>query len=344
MAPFTRSYAFLYMCGLAVAEELPMLRFVNFYEGNDSRALKSTQPSVVPDLVHASGNLQKQKRKSFSFLESQDTLEVNTNSTITDSSKQHPMAVPSWYAALRLTITLTAVIKFSCITSNVLLQASPIPVVNQFKAQGTGDLDSAPFVAIAFCSCQSAFYGMFACCITGKSGFLVLLYSNILGLTMGSYYVYAFVTNCTNESVRQKTKLYFAFASVFMAVEMLCIVTMTGYHALFYVGLASCTCSFISGLSLVTAVPEVLRTKCSKALPIQVLVPAEISSLLWFCCGVDLWDPYIALPNFVSFVVCLLALGLAWYYPAEPAKKLQQAGEREITKKSYGAVGSTGGT
>jgi hypothetical protein len=43
---------------------------------------------------------------------------------------QHPLATTSWWSLLRFTISFTLVIKFLCIASNVVLQASPFPLVN----------------------------------------------------------------------------------------------------------------------------------------------------------------------------------------------------------------------
>merc|ERR1719379_1166024 len=94
-------------------------------------------------------------------------------------------------------LSFAVIIKVACMLSNVAFQVSPYPLVKGFKCEGdTGDSDAGPFVAIAFGGCQWCFYGFFAYFVTGKSGFLVLVYSNLLGAILGVYYTWAFQANC----------------------------------------------------------------------------------------------------------------------------------------------------
>jgi len=206
--------------------------------------------------------------------------------------------------------------------SNIIMHISPFPIVSNFKSQETtGDADSAPFIGIAYCSSQSSFYGIFAFFVTNRSGFLVLAYSNVVGVTMGVYYVFTFLRNCRNEEIQRLTAMYLKGAAFLVTMQAACIMTLAPTRALFVVGLTSSLCALLSAASLVTAVPDAIKSRCSKNLPVPVLIPAAFSAFLWFLCGIDLLDPYIALPNGIYVLICLFALSLSFYFPSEPAEE-----------------------
>jgi len=231
----------------------------------------------------------------------------------------HPLASGgSWFSILRLTISFTLMIKSLAILSNVVMHISPFPIVKEIeKLECTGDKDSAPFVSIAYCSSQSAFYGLYAYWVTSRSGFLVLCYSNVVGVSMGMYYVYTFLGNCKNVDIMSLTRNYLKAAAFLVSIQAIAILALPAPRSLFFVGLTSSMCSLISAFSLITSVPEVLRTKCSKNLPVPVLISGAASAFFWFLCGVDLWDPYIAAPNGIYVLIAGCALSLAAYYPRE---------------------------
>lgn len=230
----------------------------------------------------------------------------------------HPLATTSWFSIIRFTISFTLIIKCIAVLSNVAMHLSPFPLVKEIKSAGaTGDKDSAPFVSIAYCSSQSAFYGLYAYWVTSRSGFLVLCYSNVVGITMGMYYVVTFVGYCKDANIMALTQKYLKAAAFLISIQAIAILTLPETRSLFFVGLTSSMCSVISAFSLITTVPEVLRTKCSKSLPVPVLVCGAASAFLWFLCGVDLWDPYIAAPNGLYVLISGAALALAMYFPKE---------------------------
>eukprot|EP00929_Paragymnodinium_shiwhaense_P018976 TRINITY_DN13080_c0_g1_i1.p1 TRINITY_DN13080_c0_g1~~TRINITY_DN13080_c0_g1_i1.p1 ORF type:complete len:443 (+),score=122.07 TRINITY_DN13080_c0_g1_i1:179-1507(+) len=277
--------------------------------------------------------------------------------------QQHPLATTSWWSLLRLTISFTLIIKCVAVLSNVVMHISPFPLVKEFKTSGhTGDADSAPFVSIAYCSSQSAFYGMYAYWVTSRSGFLVLCYSNVVGVTLGMYYVYTFLGNCRNVDILALTRMYLKAAAFLVSIQAIAILVLPPTRSLFFVGLTSSMAALISAFSLITSVPEVLRTQCSKNLPVPVLISGAVSAFLWFLCGVDLCDPYIAGPNGIYVLIAGFALSLAAYYPREEAMMPSKAAAlfakgdvllggglegKHLHADFYGSVGdgcSTGGT
>merc|ERR1740130_2379071 len=141
------------------------------------------------------------------------TVVVTTNvtmnaSTALNASGKQPLPPPTPHGVfgwLRFSLSFAIIIKALCMMSNILFQASPLPAAKLFMEQGdTGDTDSAPFISIAYGSSQWCFYGLFAFIVTGKSGFLVLVYSNIVGAILGLYYVYSFNKNCSNKVMMEK--------------------------------------------------------------------------------------------------------------------------------------------
>merc|ERR1719171_609554 len=126
------------------------------------------------------------------------------------------------------------VVKSLCMMCNIFYQASPLPIISEYRTKGdTGEADLAPYLATAYSGWQWCFYGMFAYLVTNKSGFLVLVYSNVVGATLGIYYVIAFNSNCNNMAMIQRsTKYYYVLACV-AGVQVVAILTMPIVKALF---------------------------------------------------------------------------------------------------------------
>jgi len=233
-----------------------------------------------------------------------------------------PTTIMGW---LRMTFSFTIVVKTLCMLSNILFQASPLPQVKKFHDDNdTGDTDSAPFVSIAYGSSQWCFYGMFAYLVTSKSGFLVLVYSNVVGACLGMMYVVTFTKNCRNEKVQAMSNRYFQVLGTVIIFQLSCMALLPSVRALFISGLISSAWSIVGSLSLLTTAPQVMKTKCSKSMPLPLLVCAFMSAIIWIVCGVMLHDPWITVPNVCSLLTCVFALSLVWIYPQDkPADDIE---------------------
>jgi uncharacterized protein with PQ loop repeat len=247
-------------------------------------------------------------------------IRATTNSTdavnATTAQKQ-PLTTRSWFSFLRFSFSFAFVVKALCMMCNIFYQASPLPLISEFKAKGdTGDADLAPFIATAYGGWQWCFYGLFAYIVTQKSGFLVLVYSNVVGAILGLYYVYAFHLHCRNSMMLNKSTKYYMVLAFLVLIQFIAIMISQPVHALFFSGLISSVWSTIGSLALVTTVPKVYETKNSKSLPAPLLIVGEISAILWLVCGVVLWDPWITFPNAFALLVCTFALHLCWKFPA----------------------------
>mmetsp|Transcript_22288 Transcript_22288/g.39250 ORF Transcript_22288/g.39250 Transcript_22288/m.39250 type:complete len:511 (-) Transcript_22288:28-1560(-) len=239
-----------------------------------------------------------------------------TASGVRGAQKQVPRR--TWVSIFRYSLSFALILKALCISSNVCVQATPMGTVRAFSAKGdTGDLDMAPFISCAYGGWQWCFYGLFAYLVTHKSGFLVLVYSNCVGATLGLYYVFAFNRNCKNRGMLDRTTTYYyPVLGTIITVQVGAICTLQPVRALFFCGLISSSWSIIGSLSLLTTVPEVWRTRNSSSLQLPLLICGEVSAMLWFACGVMLWDPWITFPSMFSGAACTYAHSLCIRFPA----------------------------
>lgn len=269
----------------------------------------------------------------------------STVSSVTSASRDANTASNSWFAILRLALSSTFLLKCGCIGSNFLFQVSPLPIVKRFRHAGsTGDSDSAPFISQMFCCSQFSFYGLIAYIVTRKTGFLVLVYSNLVGICMGFYYVAVFLRHCKNPDIIRLTSKYLTAVGIAVSFQVACLLLLPTERALLFIGLVSSTCSLISAFSLVTAVPEVIRTRCSRGLHKPLLMAAEVNGLLWVTTGLTLWDFYIFVPNVVCVALNTFALGMAWYFPEHEPAECNRKGSDIASHTSYGAAGTQGET
>lgn len=270
------------------------------------------------------------------------------NPTLTAPNYFQPV---EWFTWLR-SISMFAILKAACMGSNVVFQISPYPQVRQIrKEQSTGQSDGAPFVSIAFSCCQWFFYGTFAWLVTGKDGFLVIVYANSLGMVLGVFYVWIFHANCKDEAKRDMQILYYRVIASLVLAQIVMIALLPSERALFYSGLVASACTLMSACSPLTSVPVVLKTKSSQGMPMLLILALFVSSLLWFACGVILADNCLIYPNFVGCCTSFFLLGLTWQYPqdnvhATKAEKTlpQKLGQSEETVSLLCSTGSTGDT
>lgn len=279
---------------------------------------------------------------------------------------KQPLHQQSWFAWLRMTLSFAFVIKALCMVSNVAFQMSPMPLVKTWKeSEDTGEADAAPFVSVAYTGSQWCFYGIFAYIVTAKSGFLVLVYSNIFGATFGCYYVYTFACICQSQMAQKQLTLYLRIAGTLAATQAAAMCVVPWDRALFFSGIVSSACSIASSVSLLVTVPLVLRTRNSKSMPLPLLLASMVSAFLWITCGTMLWDPWITLPNIISVCIITYALSLVYRFPPDGSAEVaaDECDAREVVgslldgkgaPSSYGAVtlpsaetvmtGETGGT
>lgn len=237
------------------------------------------------------------------------------NTTSGTSAKQKLKPV-SWFA---LTFSFAFIIKTLCMVSNVFFQVSPLPQVLTFDKQGdTAEADAAPLISILYGGCQWCFYGFFAFVVTSKSGFLVLVYSNVVGAILGLYYMWVFQRNCINKQSLKKLHMYYQVASALTLMQVCAILVLPTTRALFFCGLVASVCSVMGSCSLLATLPTVLETRCSATINLPFLITGFIGAILWLVCGFILWDVLIMGPQLVSLTFQCVAFSLILYFPRDP--------------------------
>lgn len=216
------------------------------------------------------------------------------------------------------TFSLALIVKILCMLSNVACHVSPLPQVQQFHKLGdTGEADSTPLMSILYSGSQWVFYGNFAYCMTGKSGFLVLVYANITGAILGVYYVWGFQQNCRDQKALQQLQLYCRAAAFVFSLQFLAVWSLSFSSALFFSGLMASLSSIIGACSLCSTLPKVIKTQCSASINLELLIVGICSSMLWVSCGVMLWDAWILLPTLFGLVIQLACGFFVLLFPRE---------------------------
>eukprot|EP00928_Gymnodinium_smaydae_P043870 TRINITY_DN29317_c0_g2_i1.p1 TRINITY_DN29317_c0_g2~~TRINITY_DN29317_c0_g2_i1.p1 ORF type:complete len:311 (+),score=43.35 TRINITY_DN29317_c0_g2_i1:262-1194(+) len=231
-------------------------------------------------------------------------------------------------------ISMVIIVKAICVVSNVLSQLSPYPVVKQIQSQHhTSEIDAAPLVALAYSSSQWCFYGAYAWFLTQRPGFLVIIYSNCLGVCLGLYYVWTYHWHC-----KQTTTSYFALryyyniALSLIVMQFVALKLVDSQRMMLLSGLVSSLCSFVSGLTPLEVLPKVRRSQSSAPIPVALVMAFAISSMFWVICGVMLSDMWIIVPNTSTTLVNLYIASFVFIYPRDPAPNDESLPEEQQGK------------
>lgn len=247
----------------------------------------------------------------------------NANATVATTGTQasqtvfpfngRTITVPSWVHAL----SLTFLIKAACIICNITMQASPWRVIQNIRKVGdTGTLNPLPFLCMTLCTCQWCFYAIFAWYMTGNRGFLTILYANVLGACLGTFYISAFTANLRDPEMWRKMKFYYQCMFSIVAIECVICMVKPAKDSLWFSGMISACWSMAVGLSPFVAIREVFETGRIDCLPVDMIVTGEIGCFAWIVCGLMLDDKWILTTNFENVVVSSVLLCIiAWYHP-----------------------------
>jgi len=209
--------------------------------------------------------------------------------------------------------------------SNVVFQLSPYPTVKKIRCdKDTGDFDAAPLVSIAFGCVQWSFYGTFAWLVTGKTGFLIVVYANCFGAFVGMFYVLSYQTYCQCQKARNKLYQYYQMVGNLVIVQVCAIYTLSVDRALLFCGAVASMTTIMSACAPWTTVPTTIATQNSEKMPVALLGASLVSSGLWLICGLILWDVWIMVPNFVGILSNVVLVGIALKYQDVQMRKTVQ--------------------
>jgi solute carrier family 50 protein (sugar transporter) len=204
---------------------------------------------------------------------------------------------------LRL-LSFSFLLKAAAIMSSVALTLSPLRII--WKIQNAKDtLTFAPycFFCVAVCGLQWCSYGTFAFLVTSNYGFLILVYSNVLGVVMGTYYIYTYWCNMNEEFRKKQFKdCCFAAAAIYV-FEATVVPSCSHARALLIVGTMSACMSVLVSCAPLAELQKILKSRDASGIPSDIVMASFVASNLWLACAVLLHDMWILVPNVAGLVL-----------------------------------------
>lgn len=241
-------------------------------------------------------------------------------------------------------LSFAFLLKAGAICSSVLLTLSPLRVVWQIQAKkSTMSYPPFTFFCVFACGLQWCIYGTFAFVVTANYGFLILVYSNILGVIMGCFYCYTYHQNIT-EPYRLLQFQYCLYAAVVnYGFQATVILNVAHPRALLIVGTLSAFYSVLVSFAPIADVQKIFVDKDVSGIPSDVVGASFIASALWFGCALLLHDTWILVPNFFGLILGACQLFLLAYYggitlPSMPSKMLFGQTRKGYHNDSYGTM------
>merc|ERR1719387_2725600 len=242
-----------------------------------------------------------------------------------DKSPTPPRGMPEdagqMHQWLRL-LSFSFLLKAAAIMSSVVLTLSPLRAIWRIQ-QERDTLTFAPycFFCVAVCGLQWCAYGRFAFLVTSNYGFLILVYSNVLGVVMGTFYVYTYWCNM-NCKLRKKQFMDCCYAAAAIYAFEATVVPSTSHaRALLIVGTMSACMSVLVSCAPLAELKTILKTRDASAIPSDISMASFVASSLWLACAVLLHDLWILVPNVAGLVLGGFQLFLLAIFPKDPQLK-----------------------
>merc|ERR1719506_198969 len=238
---------------------------------------------------------------------------------------ENPGEMHQW---LRL-LSFSFLLKAAAIMSSVVLTLSPLRIIMKIQYE-KDTLTYAPycFFCVAVCGFQWCCYGTFAFLVTANYGFLILVYSNVLGVVMGTYYVYTYWCNITDATRRKQFYNCCYVAAAIYAFEATVVPSTSHARALLIVGTMSACMSVGVSSAPLAELKTILKTRDASSIPQDISMASFAASILWLACAVLLHDMWILVPNVAGLVLGGFQLFLLFVYAA-PASEIAAWSKKE---------------
>lgn len=225
--------------------------------------------------------------------------------------------ISAWRAAWNSVVqrfrmpSFSSMLKGGAISSSVVLTLSPMRTVQKMRmSQSTLSYPPYTFLLIFGVALQWCVYGFFAFKVTTNVGFLILVYSNVLGVIMGAMYSLSYFNNIQDSS--RHSQFWITAQSIFTvyAAEAVVIYEQPHPKALLIVGTISACMSVMVSASPLLDLPNILKKRCADSMPFDVVVANFFASALWLSCAVMLHDSWILIPNMFGLALGTVQLTL----------------------------------
>merc|ERR1719271_1553821 len=202
---------------------------------------------------------------------------------------------------LRL-LSFSFLLKAGAICSSVMLTLSPLRAVWRMQeTKSTLNFPPYTFFCVAACGLQWCAYGSFAFLVTNNYGFLILVYSNILGVIMGSFYCYTYYSNIRDERRMSEFMGCIYAACANFCFEGVVIPTMPHPRALLIVGTLSAFYSVLVSFAPIADLNRILGKGDISGMPKDVVLASFTASILWFGCALLLHDTSITVGSKATY-------------------------------------------
>lgn len=246
-----------------------------------------------------------------------------------------------WAKHLVAGISTAILVKVLCLAGNACVHVSPFSQVRDWQGKGsTGDIDPSPYVSIGVGGWQWCTYGFAAWLSTGNDRFLVLIYANCLGAVCGSYYTFTFFRLCQNAEMWAKLQLYLKAVACVVLLQSSVWLALSHSRALAIHSGAAAFCSFLTSLSLLSALPTVVQTKDASMICGPLVLANFFGALVWAYWGVMVQDIAIISVNLfaaLSSATCLL-MKVRFRHTGEEQAPAEDACQGKMGR-SWGSLG-----
>lgn len=213
------------------------------------------------------------------------------------------------------------------IASNIALQLSPMRVILEIRRyKDTKGSDGLPYLMICCVATQWVWYASYSIWSTGNTSMQVIIFANILGSILGSFYVYSFHRNCNDQIRATKMRWLYKLAVLVTLVQFICILCLPRKDGMFMLGLVGAVLSVGCTAAPLTELSIILKTRDTSIWPADFIYVNCGGLIIWLVTGLLLGDTWVIAPNGVGLGICLFQLGIMYAFGGDlkPKKRLRR--------------------
>lgn len=225
------------------------------------------------------------------------------------------------------TLVVERIFQALAIASNIALQLSPMRVILEIRRyKDTKGSDGLPYLMIMCVASQWCVYAIYSIWCTGNSSMQVLIFANILGAILGSFYVYSFQKNCNDQVRATKMKYFYKFTALVTLVQFILVICLSQKDGMFMLGLVGSVLSIGCTASPMTELGQILKTRDCSIWPADFIYVNCGGLIIWLVTGLLLGDPWVIIPNAVGLGICLFQIGVLYAFGGDlkPKRRLRK--------------------
>lgn len=258
-----------------------------------------------------------------------------------EASEPQSTGWSGWLKHLVAGVSTAILVKACCLVGNVLVHVSPFSQVQGWVAKGsTGEVDPAPYAAMGLGGWQWCTYGFAAWAISNNDKFLVLVYANVLGALLGSYYTCSFYKLCRNAEQHAKLRRYLSVISSLVTLQVTLWLVLPRDRALVCHGMVAGFCVVLGACSLLACLPKAVHSGDTSGICGPLVLANFLGAVMWAYWGSLMSDPAIVGPNLFAAFSSVSCLSVKARYTSSTDECDDSACDRKlgnawVTKRKY---------